>query len=113
MAPAPHPSRRSFLLGAASLAALIPLASCSGGSGGPTKDTTADKGLPVQGTTLTYDPNTLVNNGEPITLEWWLWDGEEQFTAFADAYRKIGRAHVELQSLSHLVCRLLLEKKKK
>ena len=89
MAPAPHPSRRSFLLGAASLAALIPLASCSGGSGGPTKDTTADKGLPVQGTTLTYDPNTLVNNGEPITLEWWLWDGEEQFTAFADAYRKI------------------------
>ena len=33
--------------------------------------------------------NTLVNNGEPITLEWWLWDGEEQFTAFADAYRKI------------------------
>ena len=89
MAPAPHPSRRSFLLGAASLAALIPLASCSGGSGGPTKDATADKGLPVQGTTLTYDPNTLVNNGEPITLEWWLWDGEEQFTAFADAYRKI------------------------
>src|SRR5262245_66375434 len=27
--------------------------------------------------------------------------------------REIGRAHVELQSLRHLVCRLLLEKKKK
>src|SRR5688572_31556225 len=27
--------------------------------------------------------------------------------------RKIGRAHVELQSQSNLVCRLLLEKKKK
>src|SRR5258708_31735705 len=27
--------------------------------------------------------------------------------------RKIGRAHVELQSPDHLVCRLLLEKKKK
>src|SRR5262245_66505127 len=26
---------------------------------------------------------------------------------------EIGRAHVELQSLRHLVCRLLLEKKKK
>src|SRR5687767_15361193 len=26
---------------------------------------------------------------------------------------KIGRAHVELQSLAYLVCRLLLEKKKK
>src|SRR5574344_1358667 len=28
-------------------------------------------------------------------------------------YREIGRAHVELQSPDHLVCRLLLEKKKK
>src|SRR5262245_65279955 len=27
--------------------------------------------------------------------------------------QQIGRAHVELQSLRHLVCRLLLEKKKK
>src|SRR2546425_8212114 len=27
--------------------------------------------------------------------------------------RQIGRAHVELQSLAYLVCRLLLEKKKK
>src|SRR5205814_10262669 len=27
--------------------------------------------------------------------------------------REIGRAHAELQSLRHLVCRLLLEKKKK
>ena len=70
MAPAPHPSRHSFLLSTTSLAALIPLASCSGGSGGPTKDTTTNKGLPVQEATLTYNPNTLVNNGEPITLEW-------------------------------------------
>src|SRR2546427_4084935 len=29
------------------------------------------------------------------------------------AHREIGRAHVELQSQSNLVCRLLLEKKKK
>src|SRR5437899_7110791 len=28
-------------------------------------------------------------------------------------FAEIGRAHVELQSLRHLVCRLLLEKKKK
>src|SRR5207253_6104042 len=31
----------------------------------------------------------------------------------ADGAREIGRAHVELQSRGHLVCRLLLEKKKK
>src|SRR5437899_3741473 len=31
----------------------------------------------------------------------------------AECDREIGRAHVELQSLRHLVCRLLLEKKKK
>src|SRR5206468_11279722 len=30
-----------------------------------------------------------------------------------DAHRQIGRAHSELQSRSDLVCRLLLEKKKK
>src|SRR5258708_29320798 len=30
-----------------------------------------------------------------------------------DAVEEIGRAHVELQSPDHLVCRLLLEKKKK
>src|SRR2546422_1383744 len=29
------------------------------------------------------------------------------------AHREIGRAHAELQSRLHLVCRLLLEKKKK
>lgn len=38
---------------------------------------------------FTYDPNTLVNKGEPITLDWWLWDGDAKFKAFADAYQKI------------------------
>lgn len=91
MASAPHPSRRSFLLGAASIAALVPLTSCSRGSDKPAtvQDTQAAKGLDIQGTNLTYDPNTLVNNGDPITLDWWLWDGDEQFSAFADAYRTI------------------------
>ncbi|MCL3778288.1 MULTISPECIES: extracellular solute-binding protein [unclassified Actinomyces] len=91
MAPAPLPSRRSFLLGATSLAVLIPLTSCSSGADEPAtvQDTQAAKGLDIQGVNLTYDPNTLVNNGEPITLDWWLWDGDEQFRAFADAYRKI------------------------
>ena len=78
-------SRRSLLsspalglLGAAGLSA------CS--SSGPEKLETAPSGHPVQGETLTYDPNHLVNDGEPISLEWWLWDGDDIFGAFADAY---------------------------
>src|SRR5215213_10783519 len=34
-------------------------------------------------------------------------------TMFSDPDAQIGRAHAELQSLTNLVCRLLLEKKKK
>src|SRR5258708_23416061 len=33
--------------------------------------------------------------------------------AIEELFAKIGRAHVELQSPDHLVCRLLLEKKKR
>src|SRR5262245_51171313 len=58
----------------------------------------------------------LVVIGSPT---WWLTtnmpvrsylESTEAKRVMAD---KIGRAHVELQSLRHLVCRLLLEKKKK
>src|SRR2546425_12697745 len=34
------------------------------------------------------------------------------FCSMWRTFRKIGRAHVELQSLAYIVCRLLLEKKK-
>ncbi len=88
--PASPFSRRLFLTGAAALSAAAALAACgSDSSSGPVADTTPDKGLPTQGTTFTYDPNTLVNNGEPITLDWWLWDGDQQFQAFATRYQEI------------------------
>lgn len=94
MAALPSPSRRNFLTGSTSLAvlaALAALAACGGSKGGQAavQDTQAAKGLPTQGTTLVYDPNTLVNDGNPISLEWWLWDGDEKFNAFATAYRQI------------------------
>lgn len=84
-------SRRRFLAGSTAIALAATLAACGkkGSASSAVKDTTADKGLPVQGTNLTYDPNTLVNDGEPITLDWWLWDGDAKFKAFADAYQKI------------------------
>nr|MCW1079431.1 twin-arginine translocation signal domain-containing protein [Streptococcus anginosus] len=84
-------TRRHFLLGAAATAAAATLAACSGGKSkdATVKDTQAAKGLDIQGVNFTYDPNTLVNKGEPITLDWWLWDGDAKFKAFADAYQKI------------------------
>ena len=88
-------SRRSFLSTAA-LGAIgaTTLAACS--SSGPAKLETAPSGHPTQGATLTYDPNHLVNDGEPITLEWWLWDGDAIFGAFAEAYSAI-HTNVEIK----------------
>lgn len=81
-------NRRSFIsttaLGTASLAVL---SAC--GSKGPEKLEKAPSGHPVQGATLKYDPNHLVNDGEPISIEWWLWDGDAVFQKFVDAYTKI------------------------
>ncbi|MET8151991.1 ABC transporter substrate-binding protein [Actinoplanes sp. NPDC049668] len=72
-------------------ASVLMLAACSGDSsdGDGVKDTTPDKGLPVVGVNLKYDPNTLVNDGKPIHLDWWAWGNIPQMQAFADAYQKI------------------------
>src|SRR5690606_4266690 len=43
----------------------------------------------VAGVNVTYDPNTLVNDGQPIELDWWAWTAVEQFQAIADAYSAI------------------------
>src|SRR5205823_1848528 len=43
-----------------------------------------------------------------------IWRGAQRFRIeLRKKVREIGRAHVELQSLAYLVCRLLLEKKKR
>jgi multiple sugar transport system substrate-binding protein len=77
------------LIAHGAVAALL-LAGCSSGNASSaTEDTVADKGLPIQGETLTYDPNTLVNDGKVVSLDWWLWDGDEKFQAFVDAYEEI------------------------
>lgn len=52
-------------------------------------DTQADKGMEVMGDCVTYDPNHLVNNGEPISLDWWIWTSEDTFKAIAQAYEEI------------------------
>ncbi|MGN1192231.1 MAG: extracellular solute-binding protein [Dorea sp.] len=52
-------------------------------------DTNPDKGLEVMGDHVTYDPNHLVNDGEPIELDWWLWDAPDLFGSIAEEYEKI------------------------
>ena len=46
---------------------------CSSSGSSGVVDTQADKGLAVMGDTITYDPNHLVNDGQPIELGYWSW----------------------------------------
>lgn len=54
-----------------------------------TVDTQADKGLEVMGDNVKYDPNHLVNDGEPISIDWWVWASEDMFRGIADMYEEI------------------------
>lgn len=69
---------------------LSPLGGCAGADDGVT-DAHADKGLPVIGDAVRYDPNHLVNGGRPITLQYWSWHGadEDPVVAMIDGYRRI------------------------
>ena len=85
------------------LVLVLSLAGCSsGGSEGGTatgiQDTQADKGLEVMGENVTYDPNHLVNNGDPISIDWWIWASEDMFRAIADEYEEI---HPNVRSHGH------------
>ncbi len=67
----------------------LTLSGCSGGGTEGTTDDTADKGLPIAGEAVTYDPNTLVNDGKPIALDWWVWGNAEGWQSLADSYKEI------------------------
>ena len=54
------------------LGMLASVSACGSNSAGVT-DTKKDKGLPVMGEALKYNPNHLVNQGKPIALEYWSW----------------------------------------
>ncbi|OKL52375.1 extracellular solute-binding protein [Buchananella hordeovulneris] len=92
-----RPRLAALLAGAT---ALSMLASCGQSSaanvGDAVKDEKADKGLPIVGETLKYDPNTLVNDGEPIQLQWWAWTNIELFQQIADEYQQI-HPNVDIQ----------------
>lgn len=52
---------------------IVALTGCGADPDAPVVDTQADKGLEVMGDAVTYDPNHLVNDGQPITVEYWTW----------------------------------------
>jgi multiple sugar transport system substrate-binding protein len=87
--------RRSRL--AAIVAASLLLTACGGGSSTDARqDAEPNKGLPVVGENLTYNPNTLVNNGEVIELELWTWSSDRLFQELADSYQEI-HPNVDIQ----------------
>ena len=52
---------------------IVALTGCGADPDAPVVDTQADKGLEVMGEAVTYDPNRLVNDGQPISVEYWTW----------------------------------------
>ena len=84
---------KRFLSFCLALILVLSLAGCSGGNTAGTsqgtQDTQADKGLEIMGDNVTYDPNHLVNDGEPITIDWWVWATEDMFRSIAEAYQEI------------------------
>lgn len=58
-------------------------------TGAGLKDENADKGLEVMGNAVQYDPNHLVNKGDPIQIDWWIWDGEDLFKKYIEQYEEM------------------------
>ncbi len=67
------------------------LSGCGGSSTGKslTEDTTAQKNLPVLGENVKFDPNILINDGQPIEVEFWIWDAEEIFGEIISGFEEI------------------------
>lgn len=78
-------------VGIATVSILAMLGACGAGAASGTTDTKKDKGLEVIGTNVKYDPNHLVNDGKPISLEYWTWSdgGVDPVYQLAKDYSKI------------------------
>lgn len=71
------------------LLSLLVACNDGGASSNLTKDETPDKGMEIVGEAVTFNPNKLVNDGEPITIELWTWGAEDVFQKQIDAYKEI------------------------
>ncbi|STY45576.1 Uncharacterised protein [Listeria grayi] len=80
---------------------VVSLAACSSGgssTGSGKKDTKKDKGLDPIGQTVKYDPNHLVNKGEPIDIEYWTWVDNDPAIALAKNMKK----HIQMSRSKQL-----------
>lgn len=71
---------------------VVVLAACGNNNNSNTnavKDDNASKGLDVIGQNVKFDPNKLVNNGEPLSLELWTWSGADVLKEMASKYKEI------------------------
>ena len=70
---------------------LVGMAACSSNNNtsGTVKDEQEDKGLEEFGHTVKYNPNKLVNNGDPIEIEYWTWIGNDAVIKMAKEYEDI------------------------
>ena len=68
------------------------MAACSSGGSNTSKgeiDENPDKGLEVIGDTITFDGNKLVNEGQPIELEYWTWGETDPVIQMAKQYEEM------------------------
>lgn len=68
------------------------LAACGSGEGSNTSgttDTSEDKGMEIIGQAIQFDPNKLVNEGEPIEIEYWTWNEGDPAIGMAEKYEEI------------------------
>lgn len=64
------------------------------------KDTNPNKGLVVIGENIKYDPNKLINNGDPIQVEFWVWDASKPLEELEESYEKI-YPNVDIKIVTH------------
>lgn len=84
--------------------AMIGMVGCSSGASKnattAVKDTVEDKGLNEIGDHVKYNPNHLVNGGDPISMEFWMWGSEDIFKSAVDSYTKM-HPNVEIKLVNN------------
>lgn len=72
------------------LGLMVIMTACSKNSGNEgIKDNNADKKLEKIGKNIEFNPNKLVNGGDPINLEYWTWVDNDPAIEMAKKYEKI------------------------
>lgn len=96
--------KRTVLTTLMTLLMVATLAACGNSknsrSASGTADSQEDKGMEVLGENVTFDPNKLVNDGEPIDIEYWTWNDGDPAIAMAKEYEKI-YPNVKIKVVNH------------